>query len=72
MTEGSGAAAEAAAHLQAAALEVIAAFRAVLDATEEVVRDPSRVAAAAFSVADRAKPRRDPDGDDGVQRIPVS
>jgi hypothetical protein len=66
---------QAAAHLQAAALEVIAAVRALLDAAEEVVRDPSRVAAAASSMADRARPRRGPDadgGDEGVQRIPVS
>lgn len=62
----------AAAHLQAAVLEVIAAMRALLDAAEEVVRDPSRVAAAAASMADRARAGPDAEGDEGVQRIPVS
>lgn len=65
---------EVVAHLQAAALEVIAAFRAILDLAEEAVRDPAAVAAAL------ARPRRRRDGDDGdgkgsggrVQRIPVS
>ena len=72
MTEETSSGAQAAAHLQAAALEVIAAVRALLDAAEGVVRDPSRVAAAASSMADRARPGRDAEGDDGVQRIPVS
>ncbi|HWC11969.1 MAG TPA: hypothetical protein VG455_12185 [Acidimicrobiales bacterium] len=72
MTEGSTPGAQAAAHLQAAALEVIAAVRALLDAAEEVVRDPSRVAAAASSMAGRARAGGDGDEDEGVQRIPVS
>lgn len=70
--------AEAAGHLQTAALEVIAAVRALLDAAEAVVKDPTSAAAAASTLADKAR-RRSPhtdeaDGnDDGkVQHIPVS
>ena len=75
MSEATPRGAQAAAHLQAAALEVIAAVRALLDAAEEVVRDPSRVAAAATSMAGRTRSGRDTpgdEGDEGVQRIPVS
>lgn len=43
-------------HLQAAAVEVIAAVRAFLDVAEEVVRDPSGVAALASSLVDAARP----------------
>ena len=40
MTEGRDRAQEALDHLQAAALEMIEALRAVLDVAEEAVRDP--------------------------------
>jgi len=63
-------------HLQAAALEVIAAVRAFLDAAEGLVRDPSAAVTLASSLAARARPGHDGDGDDegsgGVQRIPVA
>ena len=42
-------------HLQAAAIEMIAAFRAFLDVAEEVVRDPSGVTAFATSLVETAK-----------------
>ena len=42
-------------HLQAAAVEVIAAFRAFLDVAEEVVRDPSGLTAIATSLVETAK-----------------
>jgi hypothetical protein len=70
---------EVVAHLQAAALEVIAAVRALLDAAETVVRDPSGAVAVASDLAARARVRgrggtgdEDDDGTGGVQRIPVS
>ena len=71
------AASEVVAHLQAAALEVIAAFRALLDAAEDVVRDPEGALAVAVTLAGRARGPRgeegEGEGDDGrVQRIPVS
>lgn len=61
-------------HLQAAALEVIAAVRAFLDAAEEAVRDPTTVIAAVRATPGaRSRPSRDdPDDDDRVHRIPVS
>jgi hypothetical protein len=43
-------------HLQAAAIEVIAALRAVLDVAEDVVRDPAAAAALASSLIDTARP----------------
>ena len=42
-------------HLQAAAIEMIAAFRAFLDLAEEVVRDPSAVTAFASSLVETAR-----------------
>ena len=42
-------------HLQAAAIELIAAFRAFLDVAEEVVRDPSAVTAFASSLVETAR-----------------
>ena len=42
-------------HLQAAAIEMIAAFRAFLDVAEEVVRDPSAVTAFATSLVETAR-----------------
>lgn len=73
-------------HLQAAAREVIAATRSLLDAAEELVDDPKAVqglvgtlgglatAAAARLRSDVTRPsdRSDDDGDSGVQRIRVS
>jgi hypothetical protein len=76
---------EGAAHLQAAAQEVIAAMRVMLDAAEEVVSDPATVTSLFTTLADVARSaraadgrsaagdRHDDDGDDGgVQRIPVT
>jgi hypothetical protein len=67
------------AHLQAAALEVIAAARALLDAAEGLVRDPASAVSLASSLATRARPGRHdpgpgegPEGSGGVERIPVS
>jgi len=65
-------------HLQAAALEVIAAVRAFLDAAEGVVRDPTAAVTLASSLAARARHGHDEgEGDDyegsgGIQHIPVS
>ncbi len=60
-------------HLQAAALEVIAAVRAFLDAAEGVVREPAAAVTLASSLAARARPGHDEgDGPEGVQRIPVT
>lgn len=64
-------AAEVLAHLQAAALEVIAALRAVLDLAEDAVRDPAALAARARRARDRAH-HDEKEGGGGVQRIPVS
>ena len=47
-------------HLQAAAVEVIAALRAFLDVAEEVVRDPSGAAALASSLLETARPSPSP------------
>ena len=66
------------AHLQSAAIEVIAAVRAFLDAAEAVVKDPAGAAAAASTLAGKARQRPSPSGEDGgdddgrVQHIPVS
>ena len=69
-------------HLQAAAIEVIAAFRAFLDVAEEVVRDPSAVTAFASSLVETARaaapttpssePGGDPSAEPRVTRIRVS
>ena len=42
-------------HLQAAAIEVIAAVRAFLDVAEDVVRDPAGAASLASSFVDAAR-----------------
>ncbi|HUP85245.1 MAG TPA: hypothetical protein VM143_06220 [Acidimicrobiales bacterium] len=42
-------------HLQAAAIEMIGAFRAFLDLAEDVVRDPSAVTAFAASLVETAR-----------------
>jgi hypothetical protein len=67
-------------HLQAAAIEMIAAFRAFLDVAEEVVRDPSAVTAFATSLVETARsaaptpsdPAGAPAAEPGVTRIRVS
>jgi hypothetical protein len=67
-------------HLQAAAIEMIAACRAFLDIAEDVVRDPSALTAFASSVVETAKaaaPRPDAGADASpaeprVTRIRVS
>ena len=69
-------------HLQAAAIEMIAAFRAFLDVAEEVVRDPGAVAAFASTLVESARaaapaaPTTGADGDSPaeprVTRIRVS
>jgi hypothetical protein len=43
-------------HLQAAAIEVIAALKAFLDVAEDVVRDPASAAALAASLVEQARP----------------
>jgi hypothetical protein len=74
------------AHLQSAALEMIAAARSFLDAVEELVSDPDKigevvsvVGSAAASVTDLAKRMESTKGSrptapsaDGVERIRVS
>ena len=58
-------------HLQAAALEMIAAARAALDVAEELVKDPPSAAGALGGMAEagRRGPRHDAHR---VQRIDVS
>ena len=72
---------ESVGHLQAAAHELIAAARVLLDAAEEVVADPSAAAGVFSALGDLARSARPgetgsdgfEDGDDGgVQRIPVT
>jgi hypothetical protein len=63
--------------LQAATADAIAAARAVLDVAEELVTDPRTAAAVSNLLGtmgrSRSRERRDDeDGEDGVQRIPVS
>jgi hypothetical protein len=67
--------------LQAAAAEAISAARAVLDVAEELLTDPRTATAVSNLIgsmargATRTRPAardEDDDGDDGVQRIPVS
>jgi hypothetical protein len=77
-------AAEGLAHLQAAARELIAAARAVLDVAEDLIEDPGTVSAvvdavgSVFRTAARAgrgltsaDAGDDDDGPSGVQRITV-
>ena len=72
-------------HLQAAAVEIIGALRAFLDAAEAVVRDPSELVQAVNELAETARaaaaqmarPPSSPTGgagppDPGVTRIRVS
>ena len=47
--------AEAVAHLQAAALELVAAARAALDVVEEAVSDPQRLAPLVTMIAEIAR-----------------
>lgn len=48
---------EAVGHLQGAALELVAAARAVLDLAEEMIRDPAELLALATAAARRASSR---------------
>jgi hypothetical protein len=65
-------------HLQSAALEVIAAARALLDLAEELVKEPGEAAAMAAALAHLGgRASAAPVGDDdapppGVERIRVS
>ncbi len=65
---------EALEHLQHAALEMIAAARAVLDVAEELVKDPTPVAAFAAGVAQAAAQAgaQVPTAEPRVQHIRVS
>jgi hypothetical protein len=68
---------EAVEHLQHAALEMIAAARAVLDVAEELVRDPAPLlqmaqAAAQMGAHVAAANGATPDGEPRVQHIRVS
>ena len=56
-------------HLQAAALEMIAAVRAALDVAEDLVRDPAAFVAAARAVVPVPTPG-DASHDDGVREEP--
>jgi hypothetical protein len=58
-------------HLQAAALEMIAAARAALDVAEEMVKDPPSAAGVFGAMSDTARRGPRPDGH-RVQRIDVS
>jgi hypothetical protein len=58
-------------HLQAAALEMIAAARAALDVAEELVKDPPSAAGAFGGMSDAARRGPRPDAH-RVQRIDVS
>jgi len=64
-------------HLQTAALELIAAARALLDVAEEMVKDPNEAIALATTLANKIAPPGPPPGvvhSDGarVERIRVS
>lgn len=70
-------------HLQAAALELIAAARALLDAAEHTVRHPGGAVDLVSLLGAVARPRQGPagkgkgkggddEGEGGVERIPVS
>jgi hypothetical protein len=65
---------EALEHLQQAALEMIAAARAVLDVAEELVKDPTPLAAFATGVAQAAAQAgaQVPTAETRVQHIRVS
>ena len=69
---------EALEHLQGAALEMIAALRAVLDVAEELVKDPTPAAAFVAGMAQAASqagahvPGADADAPSRVQHIRVS
>lgn len=61
---------EAVGHLQGAALELVAAARAVLDLAEEMIRDPAELLALATAAARLAssRPQPGPRPDDGARR----
>ncbi len=58
-------------HLQAAALEMIAAARAALDVAEELVKDPPSATGALGGMAEAGR-RGPPPDSNRVQRIDVS
>jgi hypothetical protein len=58
-------------HLQAAALEMIAAARAALDVAEELVKDPPSTGGALAGMAEAGRRGPRPDSQ-RVQRIDVS
>lgn len=58
-------------HLQAAALEMIAAARAALDVAEELVKDPPSASGALSGMAEAGRQGPRPDSH-RVQRIDVS
>ena len=67
---------EAVGHLQGAALELVAAARAVLDLAEEMIRDPAELLSVATAAARRASrpPSRPPSGpgsSEGGRRVPT-
>lgn len=64
-------------HLQSAALELIAAARAMLDVAEEMVKDPNEAIALATAIANKITPPGPPPGvvpsaGARVERIKVS
>lgn len=67
---------EAVEHLQAAALEMIAAARAVLDIAEDLVHDPGPLLGVVAGLADLAAPfaarakGQSPDADEAPERAP--
>ena len=56
-------------HLQAAALELIAAARAMLDIAEDMVKDPAQAMAVASTLAHVATPPGSPAGRSDRQRV---
>jgi hypothetical protein len=57
-------------HLQAAALELIEAARAMLDVAEDMVKDPADVLAFATAAAHLASAANRPPKGDGQRRVP--
>ena len=62
------AAQEAVKHLRAAALELIAAARAMLDMTEDMVKDPGPLLGLVAALATAVKPETDEDADPAGNR----
>lgn len=59
-------------HLQAAALEVIAALRVFLDVAEDMVRDPASVGTMVQAATAAGRPTSSGEEEPGVTRIRVS